>query len=93
MQHSFYDRRCRRARDLGCGGREVYLDFEMRRVKCKTCGVRNEKIDFLSANTKYTLRFAMQIGGLCRSMTISDATLANLSTVVKELEQRGEKKT
>jgi len=72
MQHSFYDRRCRRARDLGCGGREVYLDFEMRRVKCKTCGVRNEKIDFLSANTKYTLRFAMQIGGLCRSMTISD---------------------
>ena len=44
----------------------------MRRVKCKTCGVRNEKLDFLSANTKYTLRFAMQIGGLCRSMTISD---------------------
>ena len=27
---------------------------------------------FLSANTKYTLRFAMQIGGLCRAMTITD---------------------
>jgi len=34
--------------------------------------VRNEKLAFLSANTKYTLRFATQIGGLCRAMTIAD---------------------
>jgi transposase len=59
-------------RDLGCGGREVYLDFEMHRVICETCGVKNEKLDFLSDNTRYTLRFAMQIGGLCRAMTITD---------------------
>ena len=39
---------------------------------CRTCGVKNEKLAFLSANTKYTLRFAMQIGGLCRAMTIQD---------------------
>jgi len=44
----------------------------MRRVNCKTCGVKNEKLEFLSDNTKYTLRFAMQIGGLCRAMTIKD---------------------
>ncbi len=44
----------------------------MRRVKCMTCGVKNEKLAFLSENTKYTLRFAMQIGGLCRAMTIKD---------------------
>ena len=69
-----YDKRWRRARDLGCGDREVYLDFEMRRVNCKTCGVKNEKLDFLSDNTKYTLRFAMQIGGLCRAMTIKDVS-------------------
>jgi transposase len=69
---SIYDHRRHRARDLGCGGREVYLDFEMRRVTCKTCGVRNETLAFLSANTKFTLRFAMQIGGLCRAMTIQD---------------------
>jgi transposase len=67
-----YDKRWRRARDLGCGDREVYLDFEMRRVNCKTCGVKNEKLDFLSENTKYTLRFVMQTGGLCRAMTIKD---------------------
>ena len=36
------------------------------------CDVKNEKLAFLSANTKYTLRFAMQIGGLCRAMTIQD---------------------
>ena len=45
----------------------------MRRVDCKTCGgVKNEKLAFLSANTKYTLRFATQIGALCRAMTIKD---------------------
>jgi transposase len=44
----------------------------MRRVSCAACGVKNEKLAFLSANTKYTLRFAMQIGGLCRAMTITD---------------------
>jgi transposase len=59
-------------RDLRCGDREVYLDFQLRRLKCKTCGVKNEKLAFLSDNTKYSLRFAMQIGGLCRAMTIKD---------------------
>ena len=67
-----YDKRWRRVRDLGCGDREVYLDFQMHRVRCKTCGVKNETLAFLSANTNYTLRFAMQIGGLCRAMSIKD---------------------
>ena len=44
----------------------------MRRVTCTVCGVKNEKLAFLSGNTKYTLRFTMQIGGLCRAMTIKD---------------------
>jgi hypothetical protein len=44
----------------------------MRRVKCKTCEVKNETPAFLSAKTKFTLRFAMQIGVLCRAMTIQD---------------------
>ncbi|MCK5658995.1 MAG: transposase, partial [Alphaproteobacteria bacterium] len=30
IYRSFYDRRRHRARDLDCGGREVWLDFEMR---------------------------------------------------------------
>jgi transposase len=51
---------------------KVYVDFEMRRVACKACGVKNEKLAFVSSNTKYTLRFAMQIGGPCRVVTIQD---------------------
>jgi transposase len=61
----------------------------MRRVDCKTCGVKNEKLAFLSENTKYTLRFAMQIGGLCRAMTIKDvAQLMRLDWhAVKDLDK------
>ena len=61
----------------------------MRRVRCKTCGVKNEKLDFLAANTKYTLRFAMRIGGLCRAMTIKDvARLMHLDWhAVKDLDK------
>jgi hypothetical protein len=31
-----------------------------------------ERVDFLSANPKFTLRFAMPNGGLCRAMTIQN---------------------
>jgi transposase len=44
----------------------------MCRVRCKIGGAKKERLDFLSAKTKFTLRFAMQIGGLCRAMTIHD---------------------
>jgi transposase len=67
-----YGIRWRRVRDLSCGDREVYLDFPMRRVKCQACGVKNEQLDFLSEHSKFTLRFALQIGGFCRAMTITD---------------------
>jgi transposase len=67
-----YGKRWRRVRDLDCGDREVYLDFEKRRVKCPTCGVKNERLAFLSDNTRFTLRFAMKVGALCRAMTIRD---------------------
>ena len=71
--HSFYDRKWHRARDLDCGDREVYLDFEMRRVACERCGgVKRETLDFLSSDPRYTRRFAMKIGAFCRAMTIRD---------------------
>ena len=71
-RHHLYGKRWRRVRDLDCGDREVYLDFPMRRVKCPACGVKNERLDFLSDNTRFTLRFAMKVGALCRVMTIRD---------------------
>jgi transposase len=36
------------------------------------CGVKRERLGFLSPNTKFTDRFALQIGGLCRAMTVHD---------------------
>jgi transposase len=45
----------------------------MRRVDCKACGgVKTERLEFLSPNPKFTDRFAWQIGGLCRAMSIQD---------------------
>jgi len=36
--------------------------------------VKNERLAFLSDNTRFTLRFAMKVGALCRAMTIRDVT-------------------
>jgi transposase len=42
-------------------------------VDCKKCGgVKQEKLGFLSNNTKHTDRFAWQVGGFCRAMTVRD---------------------
>ncbi|MGH7605298.1 MAG: transposase family protein, partial [Gemmatimonadaceae bacterium] len=38
VQSGWYDRRTRKARDLSCGDRRVYLEFEVRRIQCKSCG-------------------------------------------------------
>jgi hypothetical protein len=36
VQAGWYDRRTRRVRDLSCGDTRVYLEFEVRRVQCRT---------------------------------------------------------
>lgn len=51
----------------------MYLEFELRRVNCRVCGgVKQERLEFLSSNSKFTKRFALVIGDLCRTMSISD---------------------
>ena len=70
---TFYDRRKRQVRDLSAGGRRVYLEFELRRVDCPACGaVKQERLDFLSSNSKFTKRLALVIGDLCRTMSTKD---------------------
>jgi transposase len=44
----------------------------MRRVRCVACGVKKERLSFLSAQPQFTDRFARQIGGFCRVMTLQD---------------------
>jgi transposase len=51
----------------------VYLEVEIRRVACTTCGtVKQDTLDGLADNPFYTKRFAFFVGRRCRSMTIKD---------------------
>ena len=60
-------------RDLPCGDLRIYLDFELRRVDCRSCGsVKRERLDWLSANPHYTKRFARYVGKQCRSAPIKE---------------------
>lgn len=69
----WYDRKTRRVRDLSCGDTRVYLEVEIRRVQCRSCGkVKRERLDFLADNPLYTKRFAWYAGRRCRASTIQD---------------------
>jgi len=73
VHYGWYDRKTKRVRDKSCGDARVYLDVEVRRVKCRSCGaLRQEKLAFLADNPFYTKRFAFYIGRRCRASTIKD---------------------
>ena len=60
-------------RDLSCGDTRVYLEIEIRRVHCQSCGaVKQEKLPWLAKNLYYTRRFAFYVGRRCRSATVRD---------------------
>lgn len=51
-------------------GWRIYVEFERWRVRCPRCrAVFVERLDWLAKNPRYTERFAMHVGGLCREMT------------------------
>ena len=73
MHSGWYDRRTRRVRDLSCGDTRIFLEIEVRRVPCKSCGhVKRERLEFLADNPFYTKRFAYYVGRRCRQATIKD---------------------
>ena len=73
MHLGWYDRKRRRVRDLPCADTRVYLDLEVRRVYCQSCGgVKRERLDFLADNPLYTKRFALFVGRRCRESSIKD---------------------
>ena len=70
---SYYDKRLRRIRDLSCGDKRVYLELEVRRVACRSCGkVKREQLEWLADNPFYTKRFSFFVGRRCRASTIKD---------------------
>lgn len=51
----------------------MYLELEVRRVACRSCGrVKRERLDFLADNPLYTKRFAFYVGRRVRTSTIQD---------------------
>ena len=87
----FYDRKVRRVRDLACGDRRIYLDVEVRRVFCRSCGkVKQERLEWLADHPFHTKRFALWVGRRCRGATIRDvAREAHLDwKTVKTLEKQ-----
>src|ERR1017187_5607214 len=73
MHRSFYDRTRRQVRDLSSGAFRIYLDLEVRRVRCRQCAaVKRERLEFLADNPFYTERFAHYVGRRCRAATIKD---------------------
>jgi len=87
----WYDRRTRQVRDLSCGDTRIYLEIEVRRVQCRSCGkVKRKRLDFLADNPFYTKRFAHYVGRRFRSTTIKDlAKELNLDwDTVKTLEKQ-----
>jgi transposase len=78
-----------RSRDLGAGGFRIELEFERVRVSCPDCGVRMEHLDWLARNPRYTARYALHVGALCRKMTVKDVAQAERlhHTTVKDLDK------
>ena len=51
----------------------MYVEFELRRVACRSCGkVKRERLEFLSDNPFYTKRFGFVVGRRCRAASITD---------------------
>ncbi len=73
MLRSHYDRCRRRVRDFSCGKHRIWLDLELRRVDCRSCGmVKQERLEFLIEHARHTRRYARYIGRRCASSTIKD---------------------
>jgi transposase len=76
---------------LSCGDKRIYLELDIRRVDCPTCGkVKTERLERLADNTHFTRRFALEVGRMCREQTISRvASLLRLDwDTVKDLEKQ-----
>jgi transposase len=61
----------RKVRDLPWGTWTVWLVLEVHRVRCRRCGVRTERIDFLEGKQPYTRRFTEAVARDCEDAAVS----------------------
>ena len=65
-----HDHRHRRVRDRDFFDYQVMLHIEIGRVRCDTCGVRVQRIAWLSPCKRLTRRLQSHVEGLCRLLPI-----------------------
>ncbi len=57
--------------DLPWAGHPVTLVYRQRRVRCRRCGLRTERVEFADPKARVTRRLRQQIGVDCQSMPTS----------------------
>lgn len=66
-----HDQSERRVRDLPWGAWTVYLVLEVHRVRCRRCGVKTERVEFLGGKHPYTRRFSAAVARDCEDAAVS----------------------
>jgi transposase len=61
--------------DLPWAAHHVTLVYPQRRIVCRACGIRTERVEFADAKARVTRRLRPQIGVDCQSMPTSHAAL------------------
>lgn len=61
--------------DVPWASHPVTLVYAQRRVRCRHCGIRTERVEFADAKARVTRRLRQQIGVDCQSMPTSHAAV------------------
>lgn len=61
----------RRVRDLPWGAWKVFLVVEVHRVRCRRCGVKVERLEFVEGKHPYTRRFSEAVGRDCEDTAVT----------------------
>lgn len=69
------DAKVRTWEDLPWAAHRVTLVYAQRRVRCQTCGIRSERVDFADGHARITRRLRQLIGLDCQSMPTSHAAV------------------
>lgn len=65
----------RSVRDLPWGAWKVMLVVEIHRVRCRRCGVKTERLEFLEGKHPFTRRFSQAVARDCEDMAVSRAAV------------------
>ncbi len=67
----------RRLRDLPWGTWQVWLVVEVHRVRCPRCGVRTERLPFVTGKAHYTTRLEAAVARDCEAAPVSRVAVAS----------------